>query len=243
MRIGRALERAKRKGGPGLLAVLLGLASASNSDAVVPPSPLSGNVSLRAHQLASSHSAGAVLLHSLGGLGLPLTIGSSTLACSLAIGYWLLHRPPAVDIARLDSWSKQLEGRYRGISNVNDSVIGEFSNDVLVVARRMKNPDRLELRRQEGDRPVESLSIYPVLSRNEVCMDGQIFPSTFGDRSIEISIPKHEEDIYFPSSKLRDEVSGETRISWGDNEFKFWTTKSGTRYRMVTDMKLKRSQN
>ncbi len=243
MRIGRALDRAKRKGGPGLLAVLLGLASAGNSDTVVPPSPLTGNVSLRTHQLASSYTGSSVLLQGLGGAAVPIIGGSSALIGTLAIGFWLLHRPPAVDTVRLDQWAKKLEGRYRGISNVSDSVVEKHAMDALVVIRRMKNPDRLELRKQEGDRPVDSLAIYPVLGKDEVWLDGTTYPAQFSEASFAVTMPKRTEDIYLPGQKFRDEVSGETRIEWQDGNFRYYNRRTGTRFWSVGEMKLTRSQD
>lgn len=241
MRIGRALDRAKRKGGPGLLAVLLGLASAGDSDAVVPPSPLTGNVSLRTHQLASSYSGAAVVTQGLTSLGIPLLTSSGMLAGTLALGIWWMHRPPSVDLARLDEWAKQMEGRYRGLSESKDWAGRTSATDALVVIRRMRNPDRLELRKQDGDRPVDSLIIYPILGRNEVSLDGKVYPARFASGSMTIMVPKHVEEFFIVNQKIRDEVSVQTDFDWHDGNFRYRQSTTGSRFWVTSDLKLKRA--
>lgn len=240
MRIGRALDRAKRKGGPGLFAVLLGLASASNSNAVVPPSPLSGNVSLMSHQLAASHSPLAVAASGFGGATIPVLAGSGVLVGAVAVGIWLSHQPPTPDTARLDLLETQLTGRYRGTVQAEVTRLDDFKADALIVVRRMKNPDRIEIRKQEGDRPVDTLAFYPVLGRNEVSLDGQTFPATFESNRIRITVPAHMEDVFFPNQKFRDEISGFTEFSWGDEKFRFLGVRTGKRFSSTTKIEVTR---
>jgi RNA polymerase sigma-70 factor, ECF subfamily len=204
MRITRALDKLRKHSG--LLSIALVISALNTKSAYASAIPVAPTL--------KTASAAAIKLSQPVGLAkltLPIKVAlasnpavtglvTSTVVVGGGVTAWYFAHPTyPSDVFMTQEFERQFAGRYEGEIYGTTSRGGTFRGKMIAVVRREKNPDRIVLRSQYGDREVATMSMQFIQGTKTFRIDGQVINYQFDGNVFSFSGTK---DVWIQKEKI-----------------------------------------
>ncbi len=188
MRISRALEELRKRSGITTAALLAIILSQTRAHAVSVPSW----TLIRPGALAVAKSMGlwAAPTVILKVLLVRMVMGASAAAIIGGTGYvvWLRLHEPQIDAEKMRLFASKISGRYRGIIHWLGPGARELvTQDLVSVVRRASDPDRVEIREQQGTDKVNTHWFRFERGTNRVYTNGGIMTGQLTETGVNLT--------------------------------------------------------